>query len=71
MKKGLIELRTGQKYTPGLSKEKYEDEIVDAGFEVDYESFTEIEKSRKLRQLLKIDLESISFLLSPFFHFKN
>lgn len=39
MKKGLIELRTSRKYTPGFSKEEYEDEIVDAGFEVDYESF--------------------------------
>jgi hypothetical protein len=47
MKKGLIKLRTGREYTPGLFKEEYEDEIVDAGFEVDYESFGENEK-RKL-----------------------
>lgn len=41
MKKGLIELRTGRKYTPGLPKEEYADvnEVVYPGFDVDYESF--------------------------------
>jgi len=41
MKKGLIELRTGRVYIPGLPKEEYEDETVDTGFDVDYESFKE------------------------------
>jgi len=41
MKKGLIELRTGQKYTQDFTKEEYADETVNEGFDVDYESFEE------------------------------
>lgn len=44
MKKGLIELRTGRKYTPGLPKEECADEIVDTGFDVDYESFENVDE---------------------------
>ena len=53
MKKGLIELRTGRVYIPGLPKEEYEDETVDTGFDVDYESFKEGEhgKSREGERL--------------------
>ena len=59
MKKGLIEFRTGREYIPGLPKEEYEDEIVDAGFEVDYESFKEGEHKEN-GNTSKIDLESLS-----------
>lgn len=39
MKKGLIELRTGQVYISGPFKEEYADEVINEGFDVDYESF--------------------------------
>lgn len=47
MKKGLIELRTGRAYVPGLPKEEYAEEIaeevIDGGFDVDYESLKKVE----------------------------
>lgn len=48
MKKGLIELRTGQVYISGLPREEYADEVINKGFDVDYESF-DVDYTKKNR----------------------